>query len=63
MIRSGCEFKTIVDRKDAIHFALDMAKEKDIVLLAGKGHENYQITSEGKIPFSEENIVKEYFLG
>lgn len=62
MIRSGCEFKTIVDRKEAIHFALDMAKEKDIVLLAGKGHENYQITSEGKVPFSEEEIVKEYFL-
>lgn len=61
MLRSGCEFKTVVDRKEAIHFALDMAKEKDIVLLAGKGHENYQITSEGKIPFSEEEIVKEYF--
>lgn len=60
ILRSGCEFKTIVDRKEAIHFALDMAKEKDIVLLAGKGHENYQITSEGKIPFSEEEIVKEY---
>ncbi len=54
--------KCITDRKEAIHFALDMAKENDIVLLAGKGHETYQIVKDGKIPFSEEEIVKEYSL-
>ena len=61
MIESGCEFAEIVDRREAIHFALGMSKEGDIVLLAGKGHETYQITKEGKIPFCEEQIVKEYF--
>lgn len=60
VIRSGCEFTTITDRKEAIIFALDMAKEGDLVLLAGKGHENYQITKDGKVPFSEETIVKEH---
>ena len=60
VIRSGCEFTTITDRKEAILYALDMAKEGDTVLLAGKGHENYQITKSGKIPFSEEEIVKEH---
>ncbi len=57
VIRSGCDFTTITDRKEAILFALDMACENDIVLLAGKGHETYQITKDGYIPFSEEQIV------
>lgn len=61
VIRSGCDFVAITDRKEAILYALDMAKEGDIVLLAGKGHENYQITKDGKVPFSEEQIVKDYF--
>ncbi len=54
--------KCCVDRKEAILFALDMAQENDIVLLAGKGHESYQIMKDGKVPFSEEEIVKEYSL-
>ncbi len=52
----------ILDRKEAIIFALDMAKEQDMVILAGKGHETYQIMKEGKMPFCEEDIVKEYAL-
>ncbi len=60
VVRSGCDFTAITDRKDAIHFALDMAREGDIVLLAGKGHETYQITKNGYVPFSEEQIVIEY---
>jgi subtilisin family serine protease len=43
--------------------AIRKAEENDIVLLAGKGHENYQIMKEGKIPFSEEEIVREYARG
>ena len=54
--------KCITDRKEAIFFALDMAQNGDIVILAGKGHETYQITKNGKIPFSEEEVVKEYCL-
>lgn len=60
VVRSGCEFITITDRKKAIHHALDMAADGDIILLAGKGHETYQITKDGNIPFSEEQIVLEY---
>ena len=60
VLRSGCEFTAITDRKEAIIFALNMAQEGDVVLLAGKGHENYQITKDGKVPFSEEQIVKEH---
>ena len=60
LIRSGCDFTIIPDRKEAILFALDMACEGDLVLLAGKGHETYQITKDGYIPFSEEQIVMEH---
>ena len=60
VIRSGCDYKAISDRKEAICFALDMAQEGDIVLLAGKGHETYQITKDGYIPFSEEQIVMDH---
>ncbi|NLB36575.1 MAG: hypothetical protein GX824_04645 [Clostridiales bacterium] len=46
-----------VDRIKAIEMALKKAKEGDIVLLAGKGHETYQILNTGKIHFDEREIV------
>lgn len=49
----------ILDRKEAIKQALTTAKNGDIVLLAGKGHETYQIIGEEKLPFDERKIVKE----
>ena len=47
----------IPDRKDAICFAFDMARNGDIVLLAGKGHERYQLIGGKKLPFSEKEII------
>ena len=52
-------YKVIVSRRDAIEYALGEAREGDTVLLCGKGHEKYQITSDGKLPFDEEEIVRE----
>ena len=49
----------IVDRTEAIGFALNEADEGDTVLLAGKGHETYQILSTGKIHYDEREIVKQ----
>ncbi len=54
--------KRVVSRREAIEYALGIAREGDIVLLCGKGHEKYQITAEGKVPFDEEAIVKEYCI-
>jgi UDP-N-acetylmuramoyl-L-alanyl-D-glutamate--2,6-diaminopimelate ligase len=48
-----------VDRKKAIAFALQTAKEGDVILIAGKGHENYQILGDTKIPFSDVEVVRE----
>lgn len=46
-----------VDRKEAIRYALENAKPKDIILLAGKGHETYTIIKDKVIPFDERQIV------
>lgn len=57
---SGTPFTVIENRKEAIGYAIAEAKKDDIILLAGKGHEKYQILSTGKIDFDEEQIVKAF---
>jgi len=49
----------IENRRDAIRRALDLAQPGDVVLLAGKGHETYQIRGTTKAPFDERKIVHE----
>ena len=59
---SDCDKKnyTIVeDRKEAIEYAFEIARENDIVLLAGKGAEPYQVIGDEYIPYSEIETVKE----
>lgn len=51
---------TIVDRKEAIRTALMLAKENDIVLVAGKGHETYQEINGKKYYFDDRQVIKEY---
>lgn len=48
-----------VDRKDAIKEAIQRAKEGDIVLIAGKGHENYQIIKDEIVEFDDKLVAKE----
>jgi len=57
---SGCETARIVDRREAIHRALDSAARGDTVLLAGKGHERYQVVGTEKRPFDERRIVLDH---
>ncbi len=56
-------YKVIADRKEAILYALSYAKEGDVVLLAGKGHENYEKDKTGTHPFSEARIINEFNSG
>ena len=63
MQEAKAKIKRITDRKDAIAYALSIAKEKDIVLLAGKGHETYQIRGTEKFHFDEREIVHEILKG
>jgi UDP-N-acetylmuramoyl-L-alanyl-D-glutamate--2,6-diaminopimelate ligase len=55
----GTSHERITDRMAAIQRALDLAGEGDIVVLAGKGHETYQIRGTTSYPFDEKEIVKE----
>ncbi len=57
VIEGGGEYSVVVNRFEAIEFALDLARKDDIVLLAGKGHETYQILSDRTIDFDEREIV------
>jgi len=52
-------YKVVVNRKEAIKQALDIAQANDIVLIAGKGHETYQILGDQKIDFNERKIIEE----
>lgn len=57
VMKSGCAYVVIENRHDAIKYALEHAQKDDIVLLAGKGHENYQEISGSKRHFDEKEIV------
>ncbi len=50
----------ITDRKEAIEKALKLLLPGDILLLAGKGHETYQLIGKQKLPFSEKEIIEAY---
>ena len=53
------EYVAITNRTQAIEHAMKIAKEGDVVLLAGKGHETYQILKDKTIHYDEREIVKE----
>jgi UDP-N-acetylmuramoyl-L-alanyl-D-glutamate--2,6-diaminopimelate ligase len=57
--RSGARYKTEPDRRAAIHLALSEAHPGDIVLIAGKGHEQVQITNSGTVPFDDKLVAAE----
>jgi len=48
-----------LDRRRAIARALELARPGDTLLLAGKGHETYQVVGTEKLPFDERAIVRE----
>ena len=51
--------KILENRREAIKFALSIAEKDDIIVLAGKGHETYQIIGNEKIHFDEREVVKQ----
>ena len=60
-VEAGNKYLKIVDRHEAIKTAVMLAEPGDIILLAGKGHEDYQIVGTEKLPFNDKSVVKEYF--
>jgi len=58
-VKSKGEYLVFVDRRQAIEKACDCAKEGDLVVIAGKGHETYQILGDKTIHFDDREVVRE----
>lgn len=54
---AGGRYIGIVDRREAIEFAIGMSEKNDVILIAGKGHETTQVIGKTEIPFNEAEIV------
>ncbi len=62
---AGCDksmynYEKIIDRENAIKKAIEMSESNDIILVAGKGHEDYQIIGTTKHHFDDREMVKKY---
>lgn len=55
---SGKDYQVTLDRKEAITDAIKYSSAHDVVLIAGKGHEDYQLVGNKKIPFSDQAIAR-----
>jgi len=56
------DYLMILDRKEAIQTAIGMAKPDDLVIIAGKGHEDYQLLGKTRIHFDDREIAREILL-
>ena len=54
-------YERVIDRKEAIFKALDMAEVDDIILIAGKGMDNYMAIDDKYLPYCDLDVIKEYF--
>jgi len=59
--KTDCSYEKITDRVAGIRKGLAIAKKDDIVLIAGKGHEDYQIIGKIKIHLDDREVVRDYF--
>ena len=57
--KTNCEYTIIPDRKDAIKYAIKNGQKGDIIMLIGKGHEDYKEIKGIRYPFDERVIIKE----
>ena len=58
--KSKENYKVVIDRKEAIKEAIKTAKKDDVVIIAGKGHENYQIVGKVKHHFDDKETAQEF---
>lgn len=63
MKKTDCEYIKLVDRREAICHAVEYSKKEDVIIIAGKGHENYQIFADKTIHFDDVEEVKKAFGG
>ena len=58
-LSQGKDYEDIVDRKEAIQFAIHQAQPGDLVMIAGKGHEDYQILKAETVNFDDRKVATE----
>lgn len=58
-LRHGKTYEKITDRRKAIQYAVNMAQPNDVILIAGKGHETYQILKDKTIDFDDRQVARE----
>jgi UDP-N-acetylmuramoyl-L-alanyl-D-glutamate--2,6-diaminopimelate ligase len=56
---TGKPYRKISDRREAIHHAVAQARSQDLVLIAGKGHEDYQIIGRDVFKFDDREVALE----
>jgi UDP-N-acetylmuramyl-tripeptide synthetase len=56
---TGTQYESIADRRDAIFRAISLARPNDVVIIAGKGHETYQIVGSDKFHFDDREVARE----
>ena len=57
--KTGKPYEKIADRREAIHHAIAQARTDDLVLIAGKGHEDYQIIGREVFHFDDREVARE----
>jgi len=57
--KTGKPYEKIADRREAIHHAIEQARTDDLVLIAGKGHEDYQILGREVFHFDDKEVARE----
>ena len=60
-VPAGKQVVRLSDRKEAIEYALEHAAADDVIMIAGKGHENYQILKDRTIHFDDREVVMQYW--
>lgn len=56
---TGCTYEMIPDRREGIRRALEIYQPGDVIIVAGKGHEDYQILGTEKIHFDDKEVIRE----
>jgi UDP-N-acetylmuramoyl-L-alanyl-D-glutamate--2,6-diaminopimelate ligase len=56
----ACDARAIVDRAEAIRWALSQARPGDCVLIAGKGHEQFQVVGDERFEFDDRQVARQW---
>lgn len=62
MVGDNLDYIRITDREDAINYALSIASKGDVVLILGKGRDNYMAIGDKKVKYNDYEVIKKYFV-